>query len=308
MSLGSRVQRSYSDAARLALALPLLFGSISLASLTFSTNAVPRVVQAASQPAPQSAISSRDVEGRTRIAEGEYKVYTQSDEGAVGPFAVGVYNFTESWTLYRLANGTFEAEGKRVYESPKYEQHDNPFSVHLAADFRILGVKEYRALRWRPDSGPLSCDFKPAEIVCDSGAHNAAQDVTLDLPVQHPYGFLWPISAFSLSNITRYANRAVGKITPVEMLKVDEPSQDVPVRTSVVDGDLVYLGRQKIRVAGRWWQAEEFELKVAMHAPFLIWTSTQGLLLDFTEENNQYRVTERGMRLASYSEFPPSAN
>jgi hypothetical protein len=89
-----------------------------------------------------------------RVAEGEYKVLT---ENGIGPFNPAVYGFSESWTLWRLPDGSFEVNGTRNYRSPSDEPHSNEFSVHLSRDFRVLGLKEFRRLRWRSDSGPLNC-------------------------------------------------------------------------------------------------------------------------------------------------------
>jgi len=71
---------------------------------------------------------------------------------------------------------------------------------------------------------------------------------------------------------------------------------------ALFEGNLVFLGREEIRVAGARWPADKFELKVPMHPPFLIWTSPQGLLLDFTEEDNQKRLMEHGMKLVRYKQ------
>ena len=163
----------------------------------------------------------------------------------------GVYDFTESWTLWRLPDASLEVEGRRDYESPEYEHHSNPFMVHLSSNFRTLNLKEFRSLRWRADSGPLSCDFLAAKLVCSSNAKASANEVDMNMAMEHPYGFLWPISAFSLSNIARYALDKKGDPIIVEMVRVDEPSAENPIRTSVVVGNLQYQASEMIRVAGR---------------------------------------------------------
>ena len=38
---------------------------------------------------------------KLRVCEGQYKVYKETNAGGIGPFATGVFNFTESWTLWR---------------------------------------------------------------------------------------------------------------------------------------------------------------------------------------------------------------
>ena len=238
---------------------------------------------------------------RVRVAAGEYRVLQGANAGGIGSYAPGVYNFRESWTLWRLADGSFEAEGEREYESPKDELHSNRFSVHLSPDFRTLGVKEFRKLRWRPDSGPLSCEFQPAEMICTSSAKDPSQSVDLNVPMKDAYGFLWPISAFSLSNITRHAAKIHAKLTRVQLVTVEEPSPRDPVFVSTLDGNLKYLAEDEITLARRKWRADKFELKVPLHPAFIIWTSPEGLLLRFAPESKSTQATE-GLQLVHFQQ------
>jgi hypothetical protein len=52
--------------------------------------------------------------------------------------------------------------------------------------------------------------------------------------------------------------------TALEMVRVDEPSGESPIRTSVVVGNFQYQAWEMIRVAGRRWQANRLELRVAL--------------------------------------------
>jgi hypothetical protein len=238
-----------------------------------------------------------------RLAEGQYKVYQQTNAGGVGPFAPGVYNFSESWTLWRAPDGSLAVEGKREYQSPSDETHSDLFTVRLTSQFRVISLREFRKLRWSPDSGPLNCEFQPARLACTSGAVDPKKNIRLDLPVQDAYGFLWPISAFSLSHITRFAGRTPASVIPVQMVTIEEHSADDPVFASVLDGHLAYLGHEDITVADRKWPADKFELTVPLHSPFLIWTSPAGLLLDFSEEDNHGQPKEQGMKLVRYRQW-----
>lgn len=242
---------------------------------------------------------------RVQVAQGEYQTLESSDDGGIGAYAPDVYNFHESWTLWKLPDGTFEVEGVRKYESPQGFDHSNAFSVHLAPDFRALGVKEFRKLRWRQDSGPLACEFLPLKLDCTSGAKNSADAIDLNMPMRDAYGFLWPISAFSLSNITRHAVRIPGKLTPVQLVTVEEPNAQNPVYVSTLDGHLKYIGQEEITQAGKRWRADKFELKVPLHLPFIIWTSPQGLLLAFAPESAADSPQPTGLRLVH---FEQSAN
>lgn len=239
---------------------------------------------------------------KLRVCEGQYKVYKETNAGGIGPFATGVFNFTESWTLWRLADGSLEVEGKREYESPSYEPHSNQFTVHLSPDFHVLSLMEFRKLRWKPGSGPLGCEFLPSKLVCTSGV-DPDKSTLLDITLKDPYGLLWPISAFSLSHITRFVGHTPMSAIQVQMLSIDEPSMENPVAAAVLNGHLKYLGHEVITIADRKWQADKFELNVPLHTPFLLWTSPSGLLLDFAEEDNHGRPREQGMKLVRYQQW-----
>lgn len=278
----------------------LLFVSIAFCVKYFGPR--PNFVQG--RDAQASAGASQTAETRrVRVATGEYRVYTQSRGSGIGPFAPAVYNFIESWDLWRLPDGSLEATGERDYDSPEAESHADRFSVHLSSDFKILEIKEFRKLRWLPDSGPLSCDFLPGKLACSSGAKDPANNVNLNLTLDPSYGFLWPISAFSISNITRFSREHGAGAISVQLVTVDEPSRENPVYTEILGGQLRYLGKEEITVARRRWKADKFELKVPLHAPFLIWTSERGLLLDFAEESNEGRLTENGMSLVRFQQL-----
>lgn len=238
-----------------------------------------------------------------RVAAGEYKVYKQTNVGGIGPYAASVFDFKESWTLWRQPNGDLEVVGQRDYASPSDVSHGDKFTVRLNSDFRVISLREFRKLRWSPDSGPLDCQFLIGRLACTSNAVDPRQNVSLNLPLQHAYGFLWPISAFSLSHITRFVSHTRASVIPVQMLSLDERSAEDPVNASVLEGHLAYLGHENITVARRNWSADKFKLTVPLHAPFLIWTSAAGLLLDFAEEDNHGHLEERGMMLVRYQQW-----
>lgn len=280
----------------------LLFASLVLLAATGRLNSDFNYRGAHMKTAVTTADGAQDDNSqRVRVAAGEYQILQGANAGGIGSYAPGVYNFRESWTLWRLADGSLDVEGEREYESPKDELHSNRFSVHLSPDFRTLGVKEFRKLRWKPDSGPLSCEFQPAEMMCTSGAKDPSQSVNLNVPMKDAYGFLWPISAFSLSNITRRAAKIHDKLTPVQLVTVEEPSPRNPVFVSTLDGDLKYLAEEEITLAGKKWRADKFELKVPLHPAFIIWTSPEGLLLRFAPENTSTKAAE-GLQLVHFQQ------
>jgi len=89
-------------------------------------------------------------------------------------------------------------------------------------------------------------------------------------------------------------------VTPVELLTFEETNGPDPVFTTTLSGHLKYLGQEKLLLADREWLADKFELKVATHPPFLLWTSSQGLLLAFAYEKDSNKIPQEGMVLASF--------
>jgi len=276
---------------------------ILLAALFAYRPATSRLLAAGTVPVPAPGQTQNATPQRVRIAEGEYRIYRLTDDTGIGPFDPAIHDFAESWTLWRMPDGSLEVEGNRTYDAPEYEHHKDGFKVRLTPKFTVSQITEYKKLRWRPDSGPLSCDFLPKALDCNSGARDPKQEVRLRLPIGSPYGFLWPISAFSMSNITRFVERKLGSAVPVSMLMIDEPGPDDPVMASVLEGKLRYLGQEQTTIAGKTWLADRFELKVALNPGYMIWTSPQGLLLDMTLEDTKSRLTEHGMKLASYKQY-----
>lgn len=237
---------------------------------------------------------------RTKIAEGEYAIIEQGNNGAVGPFQEEVYNFHESWTLWRVEKGQYQVEGVRRFESPKDEAHSNPFVADLTRDLTVIRVKEFSKLRWVPDSGPLSCEFLPAELDCSSGGSDPKREIKLRTRLDEPYGLLWPISPFSFSGITRQVERDPARAAPVDLVRIEQPGMTNPVQTTVLEGPLKYLIDESIEVAGRKWLAHKFSLRVASHPQFLIWTSAKGLLLAIAIEHEHKDWPEEGLRLMRF--------
>jgi hypothetical protein len=239
-------------------------------------------------------------DARTKIAEGEYAIYEHDNSGAVGPFEEEVYNFHESWTLWRVEKGQYQVEGVRRFESPKYELHSNRFSVELSRDMTVIRLKEFAKLRWVPDSGPLSCEFLPTQLDCSSGGSDPKREIKLRTQLEKPYGLLWPISPFSFGGITQEVERDTTRATQVDLVRIEQPGMMNPVQATILEGPLLYLGEENIEAAGRKWRAHEFSLKVPLHPQYLIWTSPKGLLLALAIEHEHKDWPEEGMRLARF--------
>ena len=177
------------------------------------------------RPAQEKSAASTQ---RTKVAQGEYVVFERENGGAVGPFGEEVYNFHETWTLWRSANGSYEVEGERRFESPRDALHANRFVAQLSRDLTLSRVTEFARLKWRSDSGPLSCEFLRSELDCSASARDGKKAVDLKIPMKQPFGLFWPISAFSLSGITREAERDPNQRTRVQLVSIEQPSAEIP--------------------------------------------------------------------------------
>ena len=253
--------------------------------------------------APQSSASLQQKAERTKVAEGQYQVFQTKSTGAMGPFEGEVYNFRESWTLWRLSSGGYQVEGLREFDSPLGEFHSDRFQALLSTDLRVLSVKEFAKLRWRADSGPLTCEFEDRELRCSSNAQDPRQTIELKIPMRHPFGFLWPISPFSLSGIARASGKHLRQTTPVQLVEIDQANTNTPVSPLVLTGQLRYLGQEKIRVAKRTWRADKFQLDVPLHSSYQIWTSSEGILLSLFENLGKNNEPGRRMDLVRYEKL-----
>jgi hypothetical protein len=217
---------------------------------------------------------------RVKVAEGEYRVTEEGDMG-VGPIDTEVLHFRESWTLWRLPNGEFEVEGDRTFESPRDYIRDNRFIARLAVDLQVISVKEFAHLRYRPDSGPLTCQLLRTVLQCDSGAQDPTHAVDVQSPMDRPYGLLWPLSAFSLASLTRAAPKEIGHKAVVQVVQLEQVNDALPVLAIRSDGLIRSLGPSEspVDVLGKQNRANVYELTAAPIRKMTIWTSAEGLLL-----------------------------
>lgn len=237
----------------------------------------------------------------TQVAQGEYAILKPSGGGVLDPYQQEVYNFRESWTLWRVDNGQYRLEGVRRFESPKDEPHTNRFVAELTRDLTILRIKDYEKLRWVKDSGPLSCEFLPARLDCSSGGSDPKREIRMHTPMQHPYGILWPVSPFSFTGITRQVERDRARATRVDLIRIEQPATTNPVQATILEGPLRYLGDETITAAGKKWLAHKFSLKVPMNPEYFLWTSrSKGLLLLLSVRGEQADQSEEGIRLERF--------
>ena len=279
----------------------LTLAGVVISLLTPPMKAAGGVRQTAQKPAAAAVQKPRK-----KVAQGEYVVSEQANGGAVGPFGEEVYNFHETWVLWRDVDGRYEVEGERRFESPEGTARSDRFVAELSRDLTITRVTEFSRLKWRSDSGPLTCEFLRNELHCSSNAKNPEQAIEVRIPMQKPFGLLWPISAFSLGGLTREAERDPRHATQIQLVSIEQPSADMPVSPMILDGELRYLGEENIEVAGLQRRAFKFSIKAALSPEFIAWTTPNGLLLAVSVEHGDKNWPEQGMKLLHFQEWAPS--
>lgn len=251
-----------------------------------------------------SATVAGSAQSQQPTACGEYEVYEEGSGGAVGPFGEEVYDFHESWSLTRQTSGNYHVDGERRFRTKTDAALvRNPFTVELSRDLTVLSVTEFSRLRWIADSGPLTCNFLINEMHCTIGGKKPKPSTDRHIPVEHPYGLLWPISPFSLGSVMRESERDPQVVTRASLISIEQPSARDPVSPMVLTGNLQYLGVENFSVAGRSWEAYKFSIKVPTHPKFLVWTSKKGMLLALAVEHQHADWPKEGLRLTRYETF-----
>ncbi|HTS10139.1 MAG TPA: hypothetical protein VMP68_31540 [Candidatus Eisenbacteria bacterium] len=105
-----------------------------------------------------------------------------------------------------------------------------------------------------------------------------------------------------MSSITRSASHDQKAMTPVQLVTLENGSREDPIFTTTFSGHLKYLGQEQLSLAGRKWHADKFQLKVAVHPPFLLWTSPEGLLLALALENKNKTLAQDGIELVKFQQ------
>jgi len=302
-----RFQLAASQSLLLPLGAVLLLASTCLTVPSGFLKASGRPHPAAASPGQQqsspAAPSATPQDGRTKIAEGEYAIVEQENNGAVGPFGEEIYDFHETWTLWQVPGQRYEVVGERRYEQPKDVPAGHKFQEQLSRDLTVLRATDFAKLKWNKDSGPLTCEFKPAELHCSSGARDPKRAVELRVPSDRPFGILWPISVFSISGLAREAERDPEHPTSIRLVSITQPNAEQPIYPEILDGQLQYLGEENIQAADMKWEAHKFSFHVPSHPEYLLWTSPKGFLLAFTVAHGHPDWRKEGLRLVRFQQF-----
>jgi hypothetical protein len=121
--------------------------------------------------------------------------------------------------------------------------------------------------------------------------------------VEHPFGLFWPISAFSLSGITREAERDPHEATPIQLVSIEQPSEQIPVNPMILDGQVRYLGEERLNVAGEQRRTFKFSIKAALSPELIIWTTRKGLLIRVAIQHPDKDWLEENMKLIRFKEY-----
>jgi hypothetical protein len=286
---------------RIRQGLPIGFCNCVLVCSLFSTAAAIRVF--AKPRTTYAGVTPGQAADRMKLADGDYAIYEEGNSGAVGPAGEEVYDFHESWTLWRTGRESYEVEGERRFDSPRDVKHADRFQIQLSRDLTPIRTTEFAKLVWRRNSGPTTCEFLRKEVHCFSDSGTPGESPEIRIPMELPYGFLWPISPFSLSGLTRQAERDLNRPNPIQLLSLEQPSPINPLYPIVRNGQLQYLGDEEINAAGQVWHAHKFSLKVPSYPQFLIWTSTNGLLLSVAVEHAHANWPREGMKLSRFHKW-----
>jgi hypothetical protein len=240
---------------------------------------------------------------RVKVAEGEYRVSEEGDLG-VGPVETEIFDFRESWTLWRVQNGEYEVEGERTFYSPRDYFRFNRFVARLTRRLELVEVTEFRRLRFRDDSGPLTCELLLRQLRCSSAAKDVANSVDFDVAPDRPYGFIWPLSAFSLGSLTRAASPHVGEPVRIQVVQLQELNDVLPVLPILSDGFLKYLGQSDTPyvVSNQSWRPYVYALDTGPIRKLLIWTSSEGIVLS-VERSNWPKGKMELVRFVKFSDF-----
>jgi len=253
---------------------------------------------------PESpGLTGTAIGNRVKVADGEYQILQEGNSGAVGPDGREIYDFQESWTLWRNANGRYELEGERSFESPRWVKNTNRFEAQLSRDLTPNRMTEFLQFPPGRERRAVSCEFLSSALHCSSPATHLAREINLRLAVTPPYGFIWPISPFSLSGLTRQAERDPEHASPVQLVFVAEPIANEPISPLILAGQLQYAEKQNLFIANRAWEAYKFSLKIPSHPALLLWTSSEGVLLSVKTEHADARWPVEGMQLTRFHQW-----
>jgi len=240
------------------------------------------------------------------IAKGTYAIF--KEYGGIGPVDAEIYNFHEEWSISRTVDGNYQVEGTRSFESPKDFVREITFLLRLSPHLQLIEAQEDTSLVWISRSAPLTCAFLPKQLQCSMAGKDPRRNPDLSLSMDKPYAFSWPLSAFSLAALAGQCDHLPGSSMDVQFVDIEQPSNDLPLMPMTTNGTLRFIGRDKVTVAGKNWDADKFELQAFMSSlprKSVLWISKGGLLLVLEAERE---IGPQGrLELTRFEEKSPSS-
>jgi|SRR6185437_161578 len=248
------------------------------------------------------ATSEGETSARTKVAEGEYAISSPEDLG-VGPLETEVFHFHETWELWWSADGFYQLEGSRTFESPKDEPREEDFQAILSSKFELQEIVLRSHLRFVRDSGPfLTCTGNASEFVCDSGGKDPVHTRHIRLDESGPYAIIWPISVFSMGHVAFLASEQEVKPLKIGLIQIKEINPVLPIMTIQSSGTIQYLGRSQVAyaISGTSWLPRVFRLASETTRNLYIWTSTEGIVLAIQSQSPEVTI-----QLIRFTQFAP---
>ena len=208
---------------------------------------------------------------RQKVAAGEHM--TAERVGAGG--TLDVLETREEWTMWRLADGGYEVQGRRRERSLRENlPREYPFELVLSPEMHPVRVPQ---LEWFRNL--TACDFGAQEFRCRAG------DDSVQATVRAPYD-LFANSPWLLGSAALRAVRQTGRVTPLRMVLVNED----PVEAGSFRGWVHYLGEEQ--------GAHLFKLDIGAQQWKRIRVAPEGVVLSMDDLRTKVRT-----ELVRYEKF-----
>ncbi len=229
-----------------------------------------------------------------KVAEGAYELKAQTGKNAA------TFGFSELWALWRLEDGTFKVEGKWRFERDMGERppKDLGFLIRLSSEFHPSGLEITGVVPGTRLAGNFDCDLGPTEFLCAIRTPKGSAEARL--AVESPYDAFLPMPWF-LASVALRARRESGQATPVKLIFMDDGD---PIALSAFEGQVIYVGTEDLKIAGRTFRADKYELQAHPFPGFFLWLSPQGVLLAMQDSKKPQQRLEL-VKFKQYAEFGP---
>jgi len=219
-----------------------------------------------------------------KVAEGEYRMRVATGEANL--------DLRETWTLSQRSDGSYRVESTMQFRIDKERM-----LLSSIIDFSPgLRPVQWQAAGWVPGMpkkpGTVTVQFDEKAVRWKFGTEQVTQEV------EGPYGFFGLPMPWFLSDIAQHAPRDPGKPASLRFVWMDD-SIDNPIDLLVAEGTVEFLGTERIKMAGRAWEARKFLVKPGELPSMVVWRSKEGVLLAVEDA----KKPEQRMELIRYKEY-----